>query len=80
MINQSLFKFLNNLQKLQNDKIEEKKYPVCFVIPGGVVRGNFKNYDHDTEVVTISDSYISDIHLDIETTIQTAIIQAWGKG
>lgn len=79
MINKLLSDFLQNLQNLKNTKKEEKDCLIYFIIPAGAIRGKFKNYDDGNDVVTLSYSSFSSILLEVEMSIPTEIIQAWGK-
>ena len=72
LINRSLHKFLEDMTK------EEDK-SIYFIVPAGIIRGNFENYDSSNSAVTISNPSFSDLVTGTKLTILADAIQAWGK-
>jgi hypothetical protein len=63
---------------LKLNKSENKETIVHFVIPSGVIRGIFKEYDLDTSLITLSRSNVNSIGLG-DLTFSAELIIAWGN-
>lgn len=71
-INSDLLKLLQKLQK------EQKNTKTFFLMPSGVLEGNFVVYNQNNDFVTLSDCILSGIPLETSITIWVGIIHGWG--
>ena len=72
MINKNLSDLLQKLEK------EKKNVETFFLLPSGLLRGNFEKYNQNEEFVTLSNCYLSNTKIETKITIWVGIIHGWG--
>jgi hypothetical protein len=75
MVNAALNKFLDDIKKEEPGKVA-----VFFIIPSGILKGIFKDYNDS--IVTISDATLisaTSTYLSLDMNFPVELIQAWGK-
>ncbi len=72
MINKNLSDLLQKLEK------EKKNVETFFLLPSGLLRGNFEKYNQNEEFVTLSNCYLSNTKIETKITIWVEVIHGWG--
>ena len=72
-INENLALMLEKLKK-DNQSVE-----TFFLIPSGLLRGKFVDYNSGKEIVILSDCQLSGIQAGKQMTIWVGIINGWGN-